>query len=254
MKKLFLLLPFFIMVSESMAQTQIIAHRGFWKTEGSAQNSIAAIEKANSIECYGSELDVWLSKDNVLVVNHDPSYKEHSMEESDASTLTSLKLKNGETLPTLRDYLTTAKSLDTRPILELKSHSTPERETQAVEKVLELVKELGLENKIEYIAFSLHVVKEFIRLAPSGTPVFYLSGNLSPKELKEIGSAGPDYNLSVFREKPEWIKESQDLGLKVNVWTVNNEKDMEWLIENNVDFITTDEPLLLQEILNRVKK
>ena len=28
------------------AQTQVIAHRGFWKTEGSAQNSIAALEKA----------------------------------------------------------------------------------------------------------------------------------------------------------------------------------------------------------------
>ena len=36
------------------AQTQVIAHRGFWKTEGSAQNSIAALLKADSIGCYGS--------------------------------------------------------------------------------------------------------------------------------------------------------------------------------------------------------
>lgn len=28
------------------AQTQVIAHRGFWKAEGSAQNSIAGIEKS----------------------------------------------------------------------------------------------------------------------------------------------------------------------------------------------------------------
>ena len=33
------------------AQTQVIAHRGFWKTEGSAQNSIAALLKADSIGC-----------------------------------------------------------------------------------------------------------------------------------------------------------------------------------------------------------
>ena len=28
------------------AQTQVIAHRGFWKAEGSAQNSIAGLKKA----------------------------------------------------------------------------------------------------------------------------------------------------------------------------------------------------------------
>ena len=32
------------------AQTQVIAHRGFWKTEGSAQNSITALEKAAEIK------------------------------------------------------------------------------------------------------------------------------------------------------------------------------------------------------------
>ena len=47
--------------------TQVIAHRGFWKTDGSAQNSIAALVKADSINCYGSEFDVWLTADNQLV-------------------------------------------------------------------------------------------------------------------------------------------------------------------------------------------
>ena len=35
------------------AQTQVIAHRGFWKTPGSAQNSITSLQKADSIGCYG---------------------------------------------------------------------------------------------------------------------------------------------------------------------------------------------------------
>ena len=37
--------------------TQVIAHRGFWKTSGSAQNSLAALVKADSIHCYGYEFD-----------------------------------------------------------------------------------------------------------------------------------------------------------------------------------------------------
>ena len=51
-------------------------------------------------------------------------------------------------------------------------------------------------------------MKEFIRLAPAGTPVFYLNGELSPKELKELGAAGLDYHMGVIKKHPEWIKRS----------------------------------------------
>ena len=50
-----------------------------------------------------------------------------------------------------------------------------------------MVKKLGLNDRMEYITFSLHATKEFIRLTPAGTPVFYLDGKLPPKELKEMG-------------------------------------------------------------------
>ena len=229
--------------------TQVIAHRGFWKTDGSAQNSIAALVKADSIHCYGSEFDVWLTADNQLVVNHDSTFKGVNMQNSTAQQCTAVILDNGEQLPTLRQYLEKAGQLKTRLILELKSHKTPERETRAVESIVKMVEEMGLEDRMEYIAFSRHATKEFIRLAPKGTPVYYLEGDLSPKELKEWGCAGPDYHFSVFKKHPEWIKESHDLGMKVNAWTVNEAKDMKWLIGHGVDFITTNEPVELQEIL-----
>lgn len=231
--------------------TKVIAHRGFWKTEGSAQNSIAALQKADSIGCYGSEFDVWLTKDNQLVVNHDPIYKLRSMERSKASTLTSLKLSNEENLPTLEEYLKAGKAGNTRLILELKKHNKPERETKAVEEIVAMVKRMGLENRMEYITFSLHATKEFIRLAPAGTPVFYLNGDLSPQELQAIGCAGPDYHYSVFKKHPEWINESHQLGMKVNAWTVDDTDEMRWLIDKNIDFITTNQPVLLQDLLKK---
>ena len=110
---------------------------------------------------------------------------------------------------------------------------------------------MGLENRMEYITFSLHATKEFIRLAPAGTSVYYLDGNLSPKELKELGCAGPDYHYTVFRKHPEWIRECHDLGMKVNAWTVNKTDDMKWLIDRKVDFITTNEPVQLQNLLKK---
>ena len=57
------------------AQPKVIAHRGYWTAPGSAQNSLASFAKADSIGVYGSEMDVWLTGDDKLVVNHDQVYK-----------------------------------------------------------------------------------------------------------------------------------------------------------------------------------
>lgn len=233
--------------------TQVIAHRGYWKNDGSAQNSITALVKADSIGCYGSEFDVWLTADNQLVVNHDATFKGVNMQKSTAKECTAVILDNEEPLPTLQQYLEVAKQLKTRLILELKAHKTPEQETRAVEGIVKMVKDMGLEDRTEYITFSRHATREFIRLAPKGTPVFYLEGDLSPQELKEWGCAGADYHHSVFRKHPEWIEECHNLGMKVNAWTVNDAKDMKWLIDRGIDFITTNEPVMLQEILQGKK-
>ena len=45
------------------AKPKVVAHRGYWKTEGSAQNSIRALVKADSVGCHSTEFDVWISAD-----------------------------------------------------------------------------------------------------------------------------------------------------------------------------------------------
>ena len=63
------ILLFGVFCSNSMAELpKVIAHRGYWKTPSSAQNSLRALELADSIGVYGSEFDVWLTKDDVLIV------------------------------------------------------------------------------------------------------------------------------------------------------------------------------------------
>lgn len=232
------------------SQPKVIAHRGFWDTPGAAQNSVASLIKADSIGCYGSEFDVWLTADNELIVNHNPFYKWHRMESSTCSELASLTLKNGEKMPTLTSYLKEAAKLPgIELVLELKKHRTTERELTAVKRIIEKVNQYGLQERTTYISFSLPAVKEFIRLAPQN-PIYYLKGDLTPAQLGSIGCTGLDYSLPTIRKHPQWIKEAHDLGLKVNVWTVNKEKDMEYLINQKVDFITTNQPLLLQTLIS----
>jgi glycerophosphoryl diester phosphodiesterase len=234
-----------------MAQTQVIAHRGYWKTDGSSQNSIRALVKADSIACYGSEFDVWLTADDVLVVNHDAVFKGVEIETSQSKDARAILLSNGENLPSLKQYLQAGKDCTTRLVFELKPHKNRLQEAKAVIDGIMMVDRMGLNDRVEYITFSADALEEFIKYAPKGTPVYYLNGEKTPQELHKLGAAGMDYNIRVFKKHPEWIKECHDLGMKVNVWTVNKEEDMKWCIEQGVDFITTNEPELLQKLLKK---
>ena len=64
-----------------------------------------------------------------------------------------------------------------------------------------------------------------------------------------MGINGIDYHYIVIEKHPEWVKEAHDLGMKVNVWTVNKEDMMKKLIDRKVDYITTDQPLELKKLL-----
>ena len=83
------------------AQPKIVAHRGYWDIEGSAQNSIRALIKADSIQCDACEFDVWLTADKKLVVNHDDHINGYVIETTSSDTILNQKLKNGEYLPSL---------------------------------------------------------------------------------------------------------------------------------------------------------
>ena len=228
---------------------EVICHRGYWDIEGSAQNSIRSLVKADSIGAWGSEFDVWMTADGVLVVNHDATFDGVTIETSKWKQLKDMRLKNGEPLPTLDQMLECGKKLKTKLILEMKPHKNKEQEKEAARKIVKMVKDKGLDDRIEYITFSYAGMKALKELAPQGTPVYYLNGELSPTQLAELDVSGIDYSIRVMRENPQWIDDAHSLGMKVNVWTVNSERDMEWCIHYGVDFITTNAPELLQKKL-----
>ena len=237
-------------IATAAAQPKVIAHRGFWDAPGSAQNSLRALVKADSIGCWGSEFDVWMTADEKLVVNHDASFKGLPIETSQAADVTALTLSNGEHMPLLDDYL---KAFAERPgikvVCELKVHTDKRREAKAVKKVLKLMKRHKLTDRAVYITFSPEATREFVKHAPKGTEVYYLNGNWTPQQLKDEGCAGLDYSLAVMKKHPEWIEQCHNLGLKVNIWTVNRRDDLQWCIDHGADFITTNDPLLLQQMI-----
>ena len=228
--------------NEQEMKTRVIAHRGYWTCEGSAQNSIRSLERASEIGAYGSEFDVYLTADSVLVLFHDDKIGGRHVAEMTYAELSDTILENGEPVPTLDQFLERAKSLpDIRLVYELKVHPTPERDRLAAQASVAMVEAKGLADRTDYISFSLEACKELIRLAPDAK-VFYLNGELAPEELKAMGFAGLDYHFSVLEKHPEWIDACHELGMEVNVWTVDEKPKMEELIGQGVDYLTTDYP------------
>lgn len=233
-------------------QNKVIAHRGAWKTQNLPQNSLASLQQAIDIECEGSEFDVWMTADGELVVNHDADYEGLVIEKVTYEQLMTKRLSNGEKIPTAEEYIRKGiTQTGTKLIFEIKpSKVSKERGLELAEKSVALVRELGAQKWVDYITFDYDMGLKVIELDPEAN-VAYLNGDKKPSELKKDGFFGLDYNIRVIREKPHWIQECKNLDLTVNVWTVNNKEDMQWLLEQDVDFITTDEPEMLLELVKR---
>ena len=236
----------------AMAQPKVVAHRGYWRTDGSAQNSIASFQKAAQVGCWGSEFDVWLTADGVPVVFHDATVEGIRIEDTTYATLMNIRLKNGEFIPTLQQYLTEAQRWpECRLIFEVKPHRNEKRDFSISELAVELVETLGLADRTDYISFSKNVCKRLHELVPNAK-IAYLGGDLSPQEIKEMGLTGIDYSIGTFDKHPEWPLEAKKLDLEVNVWTVDGEEGLKRFAEMpGIDIITTNDPEILINLLKQ---
>lgn len=109
MKRVFISALMLFIFTASFAQkfnwnkNQVIAHRGAWKKNNFPQNSIASLNEAVKLGCYGSEFDVWMTADNVLVINHDPEFQGLVIEKVNYADLLTKTMSNGEKIPTLEE-------------------------------------------------------------------------------------------------------------------------------------------------------
>lgn len=237
--------------SIQFAKNVVVAHRGAFKKKALPENSLAGLRNAISLRCTGSEFDIWMTADDSLVVNHDSNFNQLPIEKTNYADLLKFKLSNGEKIPTLYEYLTEGlrDNKSTRLVLEIKpSTVSKERGRQVATKAWERVQMLKAAPMTTYISFDLGILTRILELEPKA-PTQYLNGDKTPEELKAVGVIGADYHFSVFKKNPDWIDRAKKIGIILNVWTVNTTDDLNWAITNGFDFITTNEPELLFQLL-----
>lgn len=234
------------------AKTRVVAHRAIHNT-GAPENSLEALQKAEAVSgLYGAEIDVWITKDGYVVINHDATYPtdaaSHRIEESNLSDLSDIRLSNGESVPKLEDFLEIIAKGDVHLVIEIKTHSTEARNFACVDSCMAKVSRYGLDDKVDWIAFSYDNCRRIATARPKAT-VEYLNGDMAPVAVYAAGINGIDYKTTKLRD--DWIAEAHRLGMVVNVWTVDSEGDMLTYIGKGVDFITTNQPQTCLSLLEK---
>lgn len=239
----------FELVKDEFIKNKVIAHRGAWKHSGQAQNSRGSLNAGIALGCEAVEFDVWLSKDGVVVLNHDNDLDGMIVEKTNLNKLLKVELANGEKIPTLQEYLDIVKKQNkTRLVMELKSNNNLNA-LLLVDEVIKIINENHAQAWVDYISFDLKALLR-LRAYDNTAHLAYLHPGVNLDLLKLDGINGIDYHYNEYDKIDRLVKRCNILGLTTNVWTVNTESLMKTFLDLNVDFITTDEPELLLKLIN----
>lgn len=220
----------------------IIGHRG--ACGYAPENTLASFTKALEIGVNAVELDVHLIKSGELVVIHDETLDrvwngKGLVADKTLEELKEYTLEGGEKIPTLDQV---CDLIDRRCIIniELKGDST-------AKPVVELIKNRVLEKgwNFEHFfvsSFNHHELFAFHQLLPQvktgalleGIPFFYASF------ANDIGATHVVLYYNTVNQA--FIEDAHKRGLQVFVYTVNDQKEMERLIEMGVDGIISNYP------------
>ena len=229
----------------------VVAHRGFHGS-GRPENSIAALKAAQDGGFYGSEMDVWMTTDGQLFVNHDGVIGGKTIQNCTAADLANITLSNGEPLPTFRQYLEQfAKNTSTKLVIEVKGHSSDERNQACTLEMLKEVDEFGVADRVDYISFNLGVCTTIASMKP-GANVGYLTSTNDLAGLKSKGINCADFAYTYMFANPDLFNQAHALGMMVDIWTIDSTQDMMRAIGLGADLITTNNPDVLQEIVERL--
>lgn len=236
----------FELVKDDFVHNKVIAHRGAWKKHDVSHNSMSSLKYAIELGCEGTEIDVWLSSDDVLILSHDPSIGGKKVEETTAVELTQIPLKQGDFVPTLEETIEYIKKQNkTKLVIEIKG---TEKGKPIADSVVYLVHRMQAQGWVNYIAFGLEHLVRVKELDPTAE-VAYLGSDKTLEELKAANMTGIDFHYNLFLKDTELADKAKAMGLSTNVWTVNKEDDMKTMLNQRVNYITTDEPELLFNII-----
>ena len=223
-----------------MIKTKIFAHRG---ASGLVpfENTIEAFLKAIELKCDGIELDVRQTKDEIIIINHNPDIGGLIIKDHTFNTLNKKALELGYKIATLDETLELCRN---KIFLDIEV-----KETGFEQKLITMVNQYLDYNQFFIRSFIEDVIIKAKEIDPNIKTVLLISTKKISKifsvifpnkkiERTKCDVISPHYKLVRLR----FIKRMHKQNIPVSIWTVNKEKDIYRFIKKDVDYIITNYP------------
>lgn len=243
-----------------------ISHRG--ESMDAPENTIPAFKLAMERNTSGSECDIHLTADKVLVTIHDSNTKrigdrEMIVEESGFEALQTVDASNhkpefaGTRIP---EFSETLKYLGSDRLYYVEIKGSDPAVIDAM--IGELDKAGVAPEKVVMIAFDENIVRIFKERYPERKALLltgfsaFSNGTWSPSasqliaKLRELHADGVDINGNLSFISREYVKKVKDAGFEFAVWTIDDERTAKAFIDLGVDAITSNCAAKLQKLLS----
>lgn len=228
------------------------------------------------------EIDLWVTKDNQVVVAHDPSMNAQFCvgpegAEKTIRRMTFAELKRwdcgakanpgfprqkalpGTRVPSFAEVLELAKRRKARINVEIKSDpKKPELQPAPAEYarlVVDEIKKHGMAGQVMIQSFDWRLLPEVAKLAAAipRSALYPTSSAETGLDFVEIASGTGAKMVSVhyMTVTPEKVTRAQAAGVKVLAWTANTPDVWDGLVAAKVDGIITDDPAGLRDYLKK---
>lgn len=223
--------------------TKIFGHRGY--PAKFAENSLEGFAYVLEHKIDGIEFDVHLTKDQVPVIMHDETIDRTTngqgrIYDYTLAELKEFKLANGQSIPTLAEFLDLVGQSDVLLNLELKTDQIQYPDIEKI--VLNMVAQANLIHPVLYSSFNLQTLKN--------CQAIDANQNYNWLIFKDL----PNANEVVVAEKLAGIHPHryQNSDVVQRVWTINDEQTATELFKLNVAGLITNEFEKMVALKNRL--
>ena len=231
----------------------VLAHRG--GSFESFENTIESFYYSQSLGCKFIETDVQISSDGIPYIFHDETLtrllgKNDVFSNLDSSEIEDLRIFESHKIPRLDETLQTFPDMCFQIDVKTDEVAMP---------ALEVIHKCRAEDRVCIASFNSSRLSKVnnkypeicLSMGPNEVGKMLLSSfGLYKKTIMVDCLQVPMYYYGIKVVTKRFIDFIHSKGLKICVWTINDEKTFRKLIEMKVDGIITDKPKFLYEVLN----
>ncbi|MBU9720602.1 MULTISPECIES: glycerophosphoryl diester phosphodiesterase membrane domain-containing protein [Bacillaceae] len=233
---------------------QVAAHRG--DLMHAPENSISSIRSAIEKGVDAVEIDVMLTEDLEIILNHDEDLERVAGIQRRVADMTYDEIREvdigkhfseefiGEGTPTLEEAILEVKDENVNLIIDIKVIDTSLNDIFAA-KIIDLIEKYEIED-ISYVqAFNYNILQEIRKINSDikiGQILYLSAGDLSSLDVDF-------YTIRQTMLSERFIENAKSLDREVWVWTVNIERNIREVLKYDINGIITDYPERVQNVI-----